>query len=210
MTAASQHALAQLRDPGLLQWYVIPLLAIAVYIYAVEVERRNWSLFFCGLAFWGMDWLNEIANSVVLHATGYSPLWVEVGPTAYQILVGLNYETAFLFAIAGIGLGKMLPKDPKLRILGVPNRLFFAITSSCFCVFVEVLLNRAGVLLWAWRFWDVPHLWSIVIGGYLHFHLVAFWVHDMPTVRQQALVTGAIYAVAALGVAVFGFGFGWL
>ena len=51
LTEASQQALANLRDPSLLQWYVIPLLAIAIYIYAVEIERENWNLVFAGLAF---------------------------------------------------------------------------------------------------------------------------------------------------------------
>jgi hypothetical protein len=31
-----------------------------------------------------------------------------------------------MFAVAGIAFAKMLPKDKKLKILGIPNRLFFA------------------------------------------------------------------------------------
>jgi hypothetical protein len=46
---------AILRDASAYQWYVIPLFALVVYVYAVEIERRNWNLLFAGLAFWGMD-----------------------------------------------------------------------------------------------------------------------------------------------------------
>src|SRR5512144_2469403 len=101
-TEASQRALTILRDGGQYQWYVIPLLAIALYVYAVEVERRNWNLVFAGLALWGMDWLNEIVNALVLRATRYAPLWGAPADTAYLLLVGLNVEICFMFAIAGI------------------------------------------------------------------------------------------------------------
>jgi hypothetical protein len=43
------------------------------YVYAVEVERKNWGLFFAGLAFWGMDWFIEIWNGLVFYFTAF---WV--------------------------------------------------------------------------------------------------------------------------------------
>lgn len=69
MTESSRQALAILRDPSQFQWYVIPLLALTVYVYAVEIERKSWSLVFAGLAFWGMDWFNELWNALVFHFT---------------------------------------------------------------------------------------------------------------------------------------------
>jgi hypothetical protein len=157
-----------------------------------------------------MDWLNEIANALVLHFTARAPLWVVPGPTAYLVLVGLNAEIVFLFAIAGVALAKMLPADPDARILGVPSRLFVAVTSSAFCTFVEVLLNRAGLLIWEYRYWSWPHVWSVFLLGYLHFHLVAFRVHDLPCPRRQALAVGMIWAIAAAGALVFGVGLRWI
>jgi len=44
------------------------------YLYTVEAKKHNWSLFLVGLVFWGMDWYNEIWNSLVLHFTGYAPV----------------------------------------------------------------------------------------------------------------------------------------
>lgn len=209
MTEASLQALENLRDPSLLQWYVVPLLALTIYIYGVEIERRNWNLVFAGLAFWGMDWINELVNSGILHWTGRSALWTAPGQTAYLILVGLNVEICFMFSIAGIALSRMLPPDKKMKILGLPNRLFFGLASSCFCVFVEIFLNAGDLLIWEYRFWSFPHVWLIVIFGYLHFHLVAFWVYDMERLAQKAKTVGVIWGVALLGGVALGSA-GWL
>ncbi len=207
---SAQKALAILRDCSHFQWYVIPLFAVVVYVYAVEVEKRNWSVFFAGLAFWGMDWLNETWNSLFFHFTGYAPAWAAPGHTAYLLLIGLNIEICFMFAIAGISFCKMLPKDKKLKILGVPNRLFIAITSAAFCVFVEVLLNAANALTWDWAYWNAGAPWLIFLFGYFHFFLVAFWVHDLEKVSSKIKVVGAIYAAAAVALIVFGPVLGWI
>ena len=125
-TESASQALRILRDGSLFQWYVIPLFALVVYVYASEVERRNWNLVFAGLAFWGMDWFNEIWNGLVFHFTNYAPVWGTPGPTAYLILIGLNIEICFMFAIAGIVMAKMLPADKRLKIVGLTNRFVFA------------------------------------------------------------------------------------
>jgi hypothetical protein len=59
-TGSALEAARILRDAGQFQWYVITLFALIVYVYAVEIERKNWDLVFAGLAYWGMDWFNEI------------------------------------------------------------------------------------------------------------------------------------------------------
>ena len=122
MTDAAQEALRILRDGSQFQWYVIPLFALVIYVYAVEIERKNWNLVLAGLAFWGMDWFNEIWNALVFHFTQYAPVWGAPGDTAYLILIGLNIEICFMFAIAGVAFSKMLPADKNMRILGLPNR----------------------------------------------------------------------------------------
>jgi len=193
-TESAQQALAILRDPSQFQWYVIPLFALVVYVYAVEVERQRWDLVFAGLAFWGMDWFNEIWNGLVFHFTQYAPVWGAPGKTAFLILIGLNIEIAFMFSISGVVFSKMLPQDQKLKILGIPNRLFFAISGSIFCVFVEILLNRADALTWDYSWWSASAPWLIFLIGYLPFFLVSFWVFDMPTLKQKIKTVGFIYA----------------
>ncbi len=207
---SAQEALSHLRDGALFNWYVIPLFAFVVYVYAVEVERKNWNLIFAGLAFWGMDWFNEIWNSLVFHFTGFAPVWGAPGATAFLILIGLNIEISFMFAIAGIAFGKMLPTDKHLKILKIPNRLFFAVVNSIFCVFVEILLNAAGVLTWEYSWWNAGAPWLIIIFGYLHFFLISYWVHDMKEIKHKVLTVSIIFSVDILALLVFGVVLGWI
>ena len=65
-TDSAQQALSILRDGSQFQWHVIPLLLLVLYVYANEIERRNWNVVFAGLALFGMDWFNEIWNALVL------------------------------------------------------------------------------------------------------------------------------------------------
>ncbi|KPK89176.1 MAG: hypothetical protein AMJ88_17950 [Anaerolineae bacterium SM23_ 63] len=202
-TESALEALKILRDGSLFQWYVIPLFAFVVYIYAVEVERRNWDMLFAGLAFWGMDWFNEIWNGLVFHFTQYAPVWGAPGKTAYLILIGLNIEICFMFAIAGIGFAKLLPKDKRMKILGLPNRLVMAISGSIFCVFVEVLLNSVGALTWDYPWWSAGAPWLIVVFGYLHFFLISFWVFDMETIKRKVTTVAIIYIVDIVCLIIF-------
>ena len=202
-TESASQAMAILRDGSQFQWYVIPLFALVVYAYAVEVERRNWDLLFAGLAFWGMDWFNEIWNGLVFHFTNQAPVWGAPGGTAYLILIGLNIEISFMFALAGITFGKMLPADKGFKILGLPNRLVLAIGGSIFCVFVEVLLNTIGALTWEYSWWRAGAPWLIFLIGYLPFFLVSFWVHDLERLRDKALVVGGILGFDLICLVVF-------
>jgi hypothetical protein len=204
------QALAILRDPSQYQWYVIPLFALVVYVYAVEVERQNWDLVFAGFAFWGMDWFNEIWNGLVFHFTNYAPVWGAPGSTAFLILIGLNIEIMFMFSIAGVVFSKMLPKDKNLKVLGIPNRLLFAITGSAFCVFVEILLNGANALTWEYPWWSASAPWLIFLIGYLPFFLVAFWVHDLPKISQKIKVVGGIFAFDIVCLILFAGILGWI
>lgn len=210
VTEAASQALEILRNPVTFQWYVIPLFALIVYVYTVEVERRNWSLVFAGLAFWGMDWFNEIWNGLVFHFTNYAPVWGAPGKTAYLLLIGLNIEICFMFAFAGITFSKMLPKDKSLKILGLPNRILFAIAGSVFCVIVELLLNAAGALTWDYSWWNVGAPWLIFLIGYLPFFLVSFWVFDMPTVKQKVITAGSILGFDLACLVVFAGILNWI
>jgi hypothetical protein len=88
-------------------------------------------------------------------------------------------------------------------VLGLPNRLFFAIAGSIFCVFVELLLNWAGALTWDYHWWNVGAPWLIFLIGYFPFFLVSFWVFDMPTLRQKAITVGSILGFDAICLVLF-------
>ena len=213
-TQDSLNALAILRewqDP--FKWYLIPIFAIVVYMYAVEIEKKNWNRVFAGLTFWGMDWFNEIWNALILVITDESAFWTCGGETGFLIFVGLNIEISMMFALAGIAFTKMLPEDKNMKFdltplkipLKIPNRWVFALGNSIFCVFVEIILNAADALLWHYPFWDANLLgWiPIVIFGYLHFMIVSFWVYDMEKRRNQILTWIVIYAVVITAIFLF-------
>ena len=203
-------AQAILRDTSHAQWYVVPLLLIVLYIYSVEVEKQNWNQVFAGLALWGMDWINEIWNGLVFHFSKFAPVWGTPAATAYNILIGLNIEITFMFAIMGIFACKMLPADKNLKILGIPNRIFFAVTNSILAVIIEIILNLAGLLTWEYPWWNIHAPWLIFLIGYLPFFLVCFWVHDMKSVKNKAIVVGSILGFDLLCLIVFGAILGWI
>ncbi|HEX9237117.1 MAG TPA: hypothetical protein VF972_12630 [Actinomycetota bacterium] len=209
MTENARRAVDVLRDTGHFQWSVVPILLVVVYIYAGELERRRWSVVFAGLALWGMDWFNEIWNGLVLHFTRHAPMWATPSGSAYVILVGLNIEISLMFAVMGVASVKLLPADRNARVLGLPNRWFFAIALSWAAVGVEELLHAAGALTWDWHYWNAWFPWPIFLIGYLPFFIVAFWVHDMGDRRRQAVTVATVLGVNAILLAVF-LSLGWI
>jgi len=209
-TDFAQQALDILRDGSQFKWYVIPLFALVVYVYTVEVERKNWNVILAGLTFWGMDWFNEIWNSLVFHFTNYAPVWATPGDSAYVVLIGLNIEISFMFAIAGIVFVKGLPADRNLKILGIPNRWVLAIGWAAFCVIVEILLNAVDALTWDYTWWSAKFPLLIFLFGYFHFYVVTFLVYDMQSWRNKLLTVGIIYGVDVLAILIFGVILGWI
>lgn len=203
-TPFAKQALENLRNPNTLNWTVIPLLALMFYVYASEVQKKNWNAVFAGLAFWGMDWINEIINSLVLHFSHYAPIWGTPGQSAYTVLIGLNVEIMFMFSIAGIVWSKMLLDNKNSKILGINNRWFIIIAGSVFSVIVEYFLNAADMLTWDYSWWNANNPWLIVPFGYMTFFIVAFWVYDMKSVKKQIVTVGSIFTIVLFSMIIFG------
>ncbi len=185
MTDASQHALHILRSTEHFQWYLIPLLAFILYVYIVEIERRHWHLVLSGLILSAAEFTWEILNALVLHFTGYSAVWTTPGHTAYLILVGLTIEIWMMFFVAGVIVLKSLPAQRSQRIFGLPNRLVVPVLWGLFCAFIEVLLNRWGVLVWEYSWWKWPNIYLIVLGYAIPF-LVITWIYDNVSIKAKA------------------------
>jgi hypothetical protein len=192
MTQSSEQALSILRDPSQFQWYVIPFLLIIIYIYHNEARQKNWNVIFAGLALWGCDWFNEIWNALVFHFTQYAPVWGAPGKTAYLILIGLNIEICMMFLLMGIACTIILPEDKKMKIFGINNRVFFITVFTTLAVIVEIILNAMNALTWDYSWWSARNPWLIWVFGYAYFFIVAYWVHDMETIRSKAITVGAI------------------
>jgi hypothetical protein len=209
VTEFTREAERILRDGSTFQWSTVPLLGFAVYVYAVEVERRRWDIVLAGAGFWLMDWFNELVNSAVLHATDRAAVWTVTGDTSYLILIGLTVEISLLFLVSGVVFVKQLPARD-VRLLGLPNRWVLILGFSCLCVLVELFLHSTGYFHWEYWWWDVPFIPLIVLFGYVPFFAVAAWVYDMGADRRRQLrAVGTFAAVdVALGV---GLGVaGWL
>ncbi len=204
MTPASQLALTNLRDLSTLKWYVISLLAIVFYIYAREIKAArssgNWDAVYAGLTLFGMDFVNETWNGWVLHFTQRSACWTAPGETALRTMVGWNIEIMFMFAIAGLIYYHTLSEDPAERILGIPNRWFWAIAYSAFCVFVECGLNMGGLLVWEYPWWNrsFSGIWLIFFIGYFHFYAATIFVLWLKSHKARIFVVACLYLTAAI------------
>jgi len=210
MAESAQQALALLRNGSHFQWYIIPLLLLVMYVYANEVEKKNWSLVLAGLAFWLMDWFNEIWNGLVFHFSGFAPVWgTPDHGSALVLLIGLNIEITFMFSIMGIVMCKMLPSDKNLKLLGINNRLVFAVVGAILAVCIECLLNWVGALTWEYSWWNLGAPWLIWLIGYLPFFLVSYWVLDMKTMKSKLLTVGIIGAVDVISLLIF-IPLGWI
>jgi hypothetical protein len=201
MTEASIRALEHIRDFSMLKWYVIPLLAIVFYVYAREINKarggRGWDAVIAGATLFGMDFFNETWNGWVLNITGRAAFWTAPGDTALRTLVGWNIEIMFMFAIAGIVFYYTCSPDPAERILGLPNRWFWAIVYSAFCVLVECVLNIGGLLVWEYPFWNLSlgGIWLIFLIGYFEFFAAINLVLGIATLRSRLRAVGAIWTV---------------
>jgi hypothetical protein len=214
MTQASIQALNGLRDLSMVQWYVIPILSIVFYIYTSEIKKArqsgNWNAIYAGLTIFGMDFINETWNGWVLHFTQRSAFWTTPGDTAFRTMVGWNIEIMFMFAISGIVYYNTLSENKTDKILGIPNRWFWGISYSAFCVFVECLLNMGGHLVWEYPFWNrsFQGVWLIFLLGYLPFFVAAMLVIGMKSDKNKIITISCIYTIAVvaniLGLGVFG------
>jgi hypothetical protein len=210
VTSSTREAEHLLRAPGLFNWSTVTLLALVVYVYSVEIERSNWDAVLAGIAFWLMDWLNEIANALVLHVDGNAPLWAVTGTSSFVILIGLTVEISLFFAINGVIFAKLLPADRRVRIIGLPNRWALALGLSLISVGVELLLHADGVFHWHFWWWNVASFPVIVVFGYMTFYVVAAWVHDMRQRARQLRVVGSLATLDLLAGLLFGPILGWI
>jgi hypothetical protein len=203
MTDASQLALDGLRDLSTLQWYIIPLLAIVFYIYATEIfharKTGDWNAIIAGVTLFGADFINETINGWILALSGYSALWTAPGPTALRTMVGWNIEIMFMFSIAGIIFYKTMESADK-KILNIPNRWVWTVGYSAFCVFVEVLLNLGGHLVWEYPFWNFSFtgIWLIFLFGYFWFFVITKFNIERKTIKVKILTIAILYSTAII------------
>ena len=195
---ATQQALNILRTGDTFQWYVIPLLVIVLYIYANEYEKGNYRAIAGGLALYMVHWFVEIINALIQHFSGHA-LWTVPCGTAFAIMVGVGIEISLMFAIAGLVVCKLMPKDPTLKILGINNRLVFSVTNAAFASILEIFLVRTPTFVWVYEWWGA---FPVFVTVYIPFFAAACYVHDWQPGKQKLFI-GSLFAINAMGLIVF-------
>ncbi len=200
----------------MIKWYVIPLLAIVLYIYFTEVKKAretgDWNAIYAGLTLFGMDFINETWNGIIFAATQYSAFWTTPGDTGLRVMVGWNIEIIFMFSIAGIIFYNSLPENPNERFLGLPAKWSLGIGFAIFCVFIECLLNIGGHLVWVYPWWNlsITGIWLIFLIGYFHFFAAVNIVIGLKREKAKKLAVVGIFSVAIILNIIFLGLLGWV
>ena len=104
-----------------------------------------------------------------------------------------------MFSAAGLILSKLLPADPKARLLGVNNRIVLAIGNAALFSVIEIFLASTPAFVWVYPWWGAIPVFATV---YVPFFLVSFLCHDMRP-RAQRVLIGSLFAVDAASLALF-------
>lgn len=195
---ATQQALGILRSGDPFQWYVITLLALVVYVYFTEIQNKNWQGIAAGLSLYMVHWFVEIINALIQHFSGHA-LWTVPTGTAFLLLIGVGVELSFMFSIAGLIFSKVLPKDPRAKILGINNRLFIAIANAAFFSIFEIFLVKTPCFVWVYPWWGAL---PVFITVYIPFWVVSLYCYDWQ-LKVQKMVIGSMFVVNAVMLVVF-------
>lgn len=209
----TKSALTILRNPQVtMHWYIVPIFVIVLYIISKEINEGHYKVVLGAIALWGVDIFNEIWNSMICFSSGFAPVWgtpVGVGNTSWLLMIGYNIEISMMFLVMGVYACLSLPKDPKKKIFGINNRIVLACILTTTAVVVECFLNYCGILTWEWSFWQRSNPWLLWLIGYLPFFSIAFLVHDQPTIKKSAIITGCILGFDLILIIICAF-IGWI
>ena len=195
---ATLRALNILRNGENFQWYVITLFAFVIYIYVNEVSKNNWKGIAAGLSLYMVHWFFEIMNALIQHFSGHA-LWTVPTGTAFLLLIGVGVELSLMFSVAGLIFSKLLPEDPKTKIMGINSRLFFAIFNAAFFSIFEIFLAKTPAFVWVYPWWGAL---PVFITVYIPFFIVSMYSYDWkPGIQKQ--VIGSLAAINVILLIIF-------
>ena len=203
-TQASRQALDGLRSLSMLKWYVAHLILVVAYIFTKEIkesrETGNWDPILAVLVLFGADFFNETWNGWVFHLSNRSAVWTTPGPTALRVFVGWNIEIILGFALFGLIYYHSLLPEKQRKIVGLPNRWFFAVFFAVLAVIIEVALNAGHQLVWEYSWWKftIGGIWLIFLLGYFYWFAAINVMLDMKTRRNKLVLIGVIWAVPVI------------
>lgn len=182
---AADAARLAVRSVDNFNWTFITLLAFAALAYVFLLDRKDYKAIYAGLALYGVHWFYEIINAVICHVSGYALWTVSAKSTSYILLIGVCWELSMMFSVAGIASWKILPEDRDMKILGINNRLLFAVTNALGFSLVEIFLASTPAFIWVYPWWGAL---PVFITTYIPFFLASNFVPEMePRNRNRFL-----------------------
>jgi hypothetical protein len=202
---ATQMALSILRKGDNFHWVIIPIFVVVLYIYFSELGKKNYRGVAAGMALYMIHWFYEILNALIQHFSGHA-LWTVPSGTYFLLLVGVGIEISLMFSIAGLAATKLLPDDPKVKILGINNRLFFGVMNAALASVLEIFLAKTPAFVWVYAWWGA---FPVFITVYIPFFVIAMYCYDWKPSVQKAFV-GGLFVLNAAMLAIFGAMLGWI
>lgn len=180
---AANAAKAAVRNTDNFNWTFITLLALVVCgVYVPNIKKKNWNTIASALALYGVHWFYEIMNAVICHYNGYALWTVSPESTSFIILIGVCWELSLMFSIAGFS-ADLLPLNKNMKIMGINNRIFFAILWAFGFSLFEIFLASTPAFIWVYTWWGFL---PVFITTYIPFFLSAFLIYDQPRKTQKA------------------------
>jgi len=190
-------AKAAVRDPSNFNWSFIAIFALVVIIYVDEIHKKNYKAIAAALMLYSVHWLYEITNAVICHFAGYALWTVSPESTSFILLIGVSWELSMMFAIAGF-TSKLLPADKNLKILGMNNRVAFAIGSAFFFSLVEIFLAWTPAFIWVFPWWGAL---PVFLTTYIPFFLASYLIYDKePATQKKWIISLASVNIVLLAV----------
>lgn len=196
--AAADAAALAVRSTDNFHWTFITLLALVVCaVYIPQIKKKNYNGIAAALALYGVHWFYEIMNAVIAHFSGYALWTVSPESTSFILLIGVSWELSLMFSIAGF-MADLMPEDKNKKLLGVNNRIVFAVGNALFFSVFEIFLASTPAFIWVYEWWGaIP----VFITTYIPFFLAANLIYDKPR-KTQIKFLSVLWAVDAILLAV--------
>ena len=196
--AAADAAAQAVRTTGNFNWTFITLLALVVCgVYIPQIKKKNYNGVAAALALYGVHWLYEIANAVIAHFSGYALWTVSPESTSFILLIGVSWELSLMFSIAGF-MADLMPEDKNKKILGMNNRIAFAIGNAAFFSIFEIFLASTPAFIWVYKWWGAL---PVFITTYIPFFLASNLIYDKPR-KTQIKFLATVWGLVAVLLAV--------